>query len=74
MDDVSVIETLKTMLPKSFEFFTFDRTANVTVLSQVLAFFAAVVGAVVAFVFLWWGVRKLVRVAMAAIRKGRMSI
>ena len=42
--------------------------------TTVLTFLGLAAGAVVSFVFLWWGIRKLVRIAMSAIRKGRLSI
>lgn len=35
---------------------------------------AAVVGACVGLVFMWWGLRKVVSMLMAAFRKGRISV
>lgn len=44
---------------------------SVTTVAEVLTYAA---GIAVALVFFWWGVRKSLRVLMAALRKGRMSI
>lgn len=47
-------------------------TAQISVTSvvEILAYAAAIC---IAFVFLWWGVRKVVRMIMSAFRKGRLS-
>ena len=39
----------------------------------IVAVLAGVLTAVMGFVFLWWAVRKVVKIAMAAIRKGRVT-
>ena len=41
--------------------------------STVVGVIAVVVGAGIGLVFMWWGVRKLIRVIMGAFRKGRLS-
>lgn len=42
--------------------------------STVVGVLAASVGAGIGLVFMWWGVRKLVRTLMAAFRKGKLSV
>lgn len=44
---------------------------SVTTIVEVLAYAAT---AVVAMVFLWWGVRKVTQMVMSAFRNGRISI
>lgn len=44
---------------------------SVTTIVEVLAYAAT---AVVALVFLWWGVRKVTQMVMSAFRNGRISI
>lgn len=44
---------------------------SVATIVEVLAYAA---GAVVAMVFLWWGVRKVTQMVMSAFRNGRISI
>lgn len=44
---------------------------SVTTIVEVLSYAA---GAVVAMVFLWWGVRKVTQMVMSAFRNGRISI
>lgn len=41
--------------------------------STVVAVVAGAIGAAIGLVFMWWGVRKLIRVLMGAFRKGRLS-
>lgn len=41
--------------------------------TTVIAVVAGAVGAAIGLVFMWWGVRKLIRVIMAAFRKGKLS-
>lgn len=43
---------------------------NVT---TVIAVVAGAIGASIGLVFMWWGVRKLIRVLMSAFRRGRLS-
>lgn len=47
-------------------------TAQISV-STVVEVLAIGVGAAVGLVFMWWGVRKLIKVLMAAFRKGKLS-
>lgn len=42
--------------------------------STVVGVLAAAAGAAVGLAFMWWGVRKLVRVLMAAFKKGKVSL
>lgn len=44
---------------------------SVSTVVEVLAYAA---GAVVALVFMWWGVRKVAQMVMSAFRSGRISI
>ena len=41
--------------------------------TTVVAVVAGAIGAAIGLVFMWWGVRKLIRVIMGAFRKGRLS-
>lgn len=41
--------------------------------TTVIAVVAGAIGAAIGLVFMWWGVRKLIRVIMGAFRKGRLS-
>lgn len=42
--------------------------------STIVGVLAAVVGACIGLVFMWWGIRKVVRMLMAAFRKGKISV
>lgn len=42
-------------------------------LTTILAVVAGAIGASIGLVFMWWGVRKLIRVVMSAFRKGKVS-
>ena len=46
-----------------------DQISVTTVISVV----AGAIGASIGLVFMWWGVRKLIRVIMGAFRKGKLS-
>lgn len=48
-------------------------TAQVSV-STVVEVLAYAVPVVIGLVFMWWGVRKVVRMVMSAFRKGRISV
>ena len=48
-------------------------TAQISV-STVVTVVAAGMAAAVGFVFMWWGVRKLVRMIMSAVKKGKASV
>lgn len=41
---------------------------------SIVGVLAAVVGACVGLVFMWWGLRKVVSMLMAAFRKGKMKV
>lgn len=41
--------------------------------TTVLGVVAGAIGAAIGLVFMWWGIRKLIRVLMSAFRKGRLS-
>lgn len=41
--------------------------------TTVIAVVAGAIGASIGLVFMWWGVRKLIRVIMSAFRKGKLS-
>lgn len=41
--------------------------------TTVIAVIAGAIGAAIGLVFMWWGVRKLIRVIMSAFRKGKLS-
>ena len=43
-------------------------------LTKISSFVLACIGAVILFVFFWWGIRKLTRMAMAAFRRGKLSV
>lgn len=42
--------------------------------STIVGVLAAVVGVCVGLVFMWWGIRKVVSMLMAAFRKGKVSV
>ena len=42
--------------------------------SSIVGVLAAAAGAAVGLAFMWWGVRKLVRVLMGAFKKGKVSL
>lgn len=48
-------------------------TAQISV-STVVTVVASGMAAAVGFVFMWWGVRKLVRMIMSAVKKGKASV
>lgn len=48
-------------------------TAQISV-STVVAVLASAAGIAVGFVFLWWGLRKVVRMIMGAVRGGKFSV
>lgn len=41
--------------------------------TTVIGVVAGAIGAAIGLVFMWWGVRKLIHVLMAAFRKGKLS-
>lgn len=47
-------------------------TAQIS-MTSILGVVAGAIGASIGLVFMWWGVRKLIRVVMSAFRKGRVS-
>ena len=42
--------------------------------SSVIGVLAAVIGAAIGFVFMWWGVRKTKSVLMSAFQKGKLKL
>lgn len=48
-------------------------TSQISV-STIVAALATFIAAGIGLVFMWWGVRKLVRTVMSAFRKGRLSV
>lgn len=48
-------------------------TAQISV-STIVGVIAATITAGIGLVFMWWGVRKLVRVIMGAFRRGKLSV
>lgn len=42
--------------------------------STIVAVLGTVVGASVGLVFMWWGLRKVIRALMGAFRKGKLSV
>ena len=48
-------------------------TAQITP-STVVSIVAAVIGASIGLVFMWWAVRKVARAIMGAFRKGKLSV
>lgn len=42
--------------------------------SQIVAMIAGILGVSMAFVFLWWGVRKGAKVVIKAVQRGKFSI
>lgn len=48
-------------------------TAQISV-SSVVGVLGATITAGIGLVFMWWGVRKLVRTVMSAFRKGKLSV
>lgn len=51
----------------------FDQILNQLSVSNIVSLLAAVIGAGIVFVFLWWAIRKGIKILMSAIRKGRVS-
>lgn len=47
-------------------------TAQISV-TTVIGVLAGAITAAIGLVFMWWGVRKLIRILMSAFRKGRLS-
>ncbi len=43
-------------------------------ISQIVAMIAGILGVSMAFVFLWWGVRKGAKVVIKAVKSGKFSI
>ena len=48
-------------------------TSQISV-STIVGVIAAVIGAGIGLVFMWWGVRKLIGVIMNAFRKGKLKV
>ena len=43
-------------------------------INNVIVVITAAIGASILLVFFWWGVRKVIKVVMAAFRKGKVSV
>lgn len=43
-------------------------------ISNILTVVVALIGACIVLVFFWWGLRKIIRAAMAAFKKGKLSV
>lgn len=42
--------------------------------STIIGVLASIVGVCIGLVFLWWGVRKVIRMIMSAFKKGKISV
>ena len=51
----------------------FDNILKQLSVANIVSLLAAVIGAGIVFVFLWWAIRKGIKILMSAIRKGRVS-
>lgn len=51
----------------------FDKILGQLSVANIVGLLAAVIGAGIAFVFLWWALRKGIKILMSAIRKGKVS-
>lgn len=51
----------------------FDEILKQLNVTNIVSLLASVIGAGIVFVFLWWAIRKGIKVLMSAIRKGRVS-
>lgn len=51
-----------------------DEISKFISVENIVAVLAAVTAVSVSFVFLWWGVRKVIRMIMSAFRKGKLSV
>lgn len=65
--------TVETVGASVFEPVVDAITAQITPTS-VVAIVAAVIGASIGLVFMWWAVRKVSRAVMGAFRKGKLSV
>ena len=69
----SAESTVETVQWSQFSGVLDNLTAQINV-TNILAIVAALVGCAVGLAFMWWGVRKLIRVIMAAFKKGKVSV
>lgn len=51
----------------------FDEILKQLNVTNIVSLLASVIGAGIVFVFLWWAIRKGIKILMSAIRKGRVS-
>ena len=72
MDVSSAIQAAPAVTTSDFQSVIDALTAQVSV-STVVAVIAGGMAACVGLAFMWWGVRKLVRMIMAAFKKGKVS-
>lgn len=52
----------------------FNEVTSTISIGNVITVILAVIGVCVGFVFFWWGIRKVVRMVMAAFKKGKISV
>lgn len=50
-----------------------DVTGTINI-SSVVSILGIVVGACIALVFMWWGIRKVIKIIMGAFKKGKISV
>lgn len=72
MDASSAIQAAAAVTTSDFQTVIDALTAQVSV-STVVAVIAGGMAACVGLAFMWWGVRKLIRMIMAAFKKGKVS-
>ena len=72
MDAGSAIQSAAAVTTSDFQTVIDALTAQVSV-STVVAVIAGGMAACVGLAFMWWGVRKLIRMIMAAFKKGKVS-
>lgn len=72
MDASSAIQAAGAVTTTDFQSVIDALTAQVSV-STVVTVIAAGMAACVGLAFMWWGVRKLIRMIMAAFKKGKVS-
>ncbi len=51
----------------------FDKILEQLNVTNIVGLLASVIGAGIVFVFMWWAIRKGIKILMSAIRKGRVS-
>lgn len=69
----AILATATAITTTDFQSVLDSLTGQISV-STVVGVLAVAAGAAVGLAFMWWGVRKLVRVLMAAFKKGKVSL